>query len=124
MSRLRLSLCLLLLVLAGCATTISGRYSLQTVNAEPLPLRFFDGEEVTAAYLQLNNDETCRLIWWSRTAGGSVTEESDEDCTWNAIGTAVTVTVPAGDPSTGSVVDDELTLTDLDEGDVLVFVKR
>ena len=120
MSRLRVFLFPLVLVFAACATAIPGRYGLQTINDEPLPVVFLD-EEITAVDVQLNEDGTCRITSTQRTESGVATTDTDEDCTWTANGTAITVTDSNG-PITGSVADGTMTLAD--EGVVFVLLRR
>ena len=119
-SRLRLSVLPLLLGLGGCATGTSGRYDLQTINGAPLPVVFVD--EVTAAFILLNDDGTCSVTATERTDDGAVTTDTDEDCTWTVDGASITAADSNG-PLTGSVSDGTLTLSD-EDGNAFVFVRR
>ncbi len=112
MSRLRLSLFPLLPLLAACATGLSGRYDLQTINDETLPVWPF-----TALDLELNEDGTCRMT------DGRDTPETEIDCTWTAEGTTITFLADDGETATATVANNTLTLTD-NEGIVFVFVRR
>ena len=121
MSRLRLSLCPLLLVLAACATAISGQYDLQSISGEPLPILVFDDVAMTAATLQLNDDGTCRI---------TVITDDDIDvfdaeggCSWTVSGGIVTVLSESDGVVTGTLNNGTMTLTD-ENDDVLVFVRR
>ena len=121
MRALRPSLFPLLLALAACAAATPARYGLRTINDESLPTAFLD-TEIIAADIQLNGDGTCRITSTERGESGVVTTGNDEDCTWTANGTAITVTDSNG-PLTGSVADDKLTLITQD-GVVFVLVQR
>ena len=119
MNRSRLSLFPLLLVFAACATGLSGRYDVQTVDGETLPVDFIFGTELTALDLQLNEDGTC---WISVHTTGGDTPVIDDDCTWTTEGTTITFG-DDGDTLTGTAANGTLTVTD-SEGTVLVFVRR
>ena len=118
MSRLRPPLFPLVLVFAGCATGLSGRYDLQTVNNETLPVEFVLGG-LTALDLQLSEDGTCRSV----THRDSREPETDDDCTWTAEGTTITFLAEDGERLTATVANGTLTLTD-NQGIMFVFVRR
>ena len=121
MSRLRLSLCPLLLVLAACATAISGQYDLQSISGEPLPIVVFDAA-MTAATLQLNDDGTCRIT--VITDDDIDVFDAEDGCSWTVSGGIVTVlTESDGEVLTGTLNNGTMTLTD-ENDDVLVFVRR
>ena len=120
MSRLRLTLCPLLLVLAACATAMSGQYDLQSMNGEPLPF-----DEVTAVTLQLNDDGTCRVT--VTTDDGIDVPDAEDSCSWTVSGGIVTVlTESDGETVTGPLNNGTMTLTADFFGDevVAVFVRR
>ncbi len=120
MSRLHLSLCPLLLVLASCATAIPGYYTLKTYNDEPAPFDV-EGSEMTAVDLQLHDDGTCRVT--ATMESGTVTLDTEEGCSWSADGAVISVhTVFDNSSATGSLIDGTLILTG--NRDVYVLVKR
>ena len=120
MSRPHLSLTLLLLALASCATAIPGHYTLQTYHDEPPPVEV-EGSEMTAVDLQLNDDGTCRVT--ATTESGTVTIDTEEGCSWSASGTVITIVTESDNSSaTDSLIDSKLTVTG--NGDVFVLVKR
>ena len=123
MSRLRLSLCPLLLVLAACATAISGQYDLQSISGEPLPILVFDDVAMTAATLQLNDDGTCRIT--VITDDDIYVSDAEDGCSWNVSGGIVTVLTESDGEVvvTGTLNNGTMTLTD-ENDDVLVFVRR
>ena len=115
MSRLRLSLFPLLPLLAACATGLSGRYDLQTINDETFPVW-----PLTALDVELNEDGTCRISGYTDDPDTPVT---DDDCTWTAEGTTITFLRDDGETLTGAVANGTMTFTD-SEGRVFVFVRR
>jgi hypothetical protein len=120
MNRLRMLFCPALLMLGGCATTVSGPYDLQAFNGEPLPLDLV--VQVTAFTLYLNENGRC-VVEVTMDAGITV-PDTEETCSWTADGAVLTVFTRSDDGlATGALSNGTLTLTG-ENGDVLVFVKR
>ena len=129
----RTLLVLLVLGLGACGdstapTRVVGRYTLQTIDGNPLPFVFVqvgaDKTELTAGHFNLNEDLTCsNNTTLETTVDGNVsTELGAAACTYT-LNDAVILVVFLADGSTGggSIVGSQLTLTS--NGFVLVFSK-
>ena len=104
---------------------IFGRYVLDSIGAEDLPERVFDGFEVldiTAGYFELEADETCLLSLTSRSPEGGPTSTELDTCTFFLVEQLIFLTWSDGTGSTGTVIRDQVTLTL--NNTVYLFIKR
>ncbi len=124
-----------LLVAASCSSdstgpesSSAGRYVLESVNGDPLPfvlLQVLDDKlELTAGYVQLNDDTTCsKSLTLSVTDSGNVTTDTAiGTCTWSQNGTAISFTNSDGSTDAASL-SENTTLTVVLDSAVLLFVK-
>ena len=109
--------------------SVSGTYTLQTVNGDALPAVLFQDEttllEVTAGSITLNQDRSCSTSMSLRqTQDGVVATETETGvCTYALDSGSITVTDSANPltPTTGSLTGSSITVTD--DGDVFVYQK-
>ena len=115
--------------------SIAGRYTLQTINGNPLPFVVnqvgADKIEITAAHINLNADLTCsENVTLRRTIGGNVSTEVKTDVgTYTINNQALTLTfvskAPGGSITTSqimlSITGSQLTLSQ--GGSVLIYRK-
>ena len=121
------------LVLGACdddgtaPESLVGRYTLQTVDGNPLPFVIIQVEadkvEVTAAHINLNKDRTCSDSFTLVTTedGIETTESKTDVCTYTTNNTGITITFVGEDPFDGSIVGSQLTIIDL--GIVFIYQK-
>ena len=97
--------------------SIAGRYTLQTINGNPLPFVVLQVEggkiEITAAHINLNADLTCSdSVTVRTTIGGNVSTEVETDvCTYTINNQALTVTFVREEPVGGSITTTKITLS-------------
>ena len=119
MSPRRLAVFAISLALVACAAGLSGRYELQSIDGDPLPVSFFF-DSLTAADIQLHGDGSCRATVFF---ASDDPPEVDDECSWSAEGLALTVVLGDAETLSGSVVGSTFTATG-DDGDVYVFQRR
>ena len=133
----RLIACLALALFAGCggdsvtgptAESVSGTWTLQTINGAHLPFIIAqsgaDKIEVTSDVITVVSGGTfTQLTQFRTTVDGVATDDATDDHgTWKLKGTALTFTF--SDNTSGTATVSENTLTVTDEGTTLVYTKR
>lgn len=129
---------LLAALMGGCGggdsitgtTSITGKYVLQTVAGQPLPVVVWDEPgyklELTYADMVLAEGGTfTNNATWRETEQGTVTTGSEISTgTYTVSGSTISFISPGGDRFQGTLSGSTLTITFEDEGDRIVAVYR
>ena len=130
----RVFLAFLVFVMVGCGgvdvfnpESVSGTYTLQTLNGDALPAVLVGTLEVTAGSITLNQDLSCSTSRSLRdTEDNTITGTTVSVCTYalDSEG-SITLTDTANPldptPATGSITGSSMTITE--DGDVFVYQK-